>query len=300
MISTTGDFKCGYIAVVGCPNTGKSTLVNALLGQKIAIVSAKPQTTRRMQLGIHTTAHEQFLFYDTPGVQRPRTVLGKSMAASANRAFSEADVLLWVVDVSRRATGGDKGVARRLREDACGKPVVLAMNKSDRLRADRVVTHTDSFRALAPQATWMLVSATRGDNLRLLLEQLGSELPNGPRLYPDDQVTDARMRELASELVREAALHHLEKEIPHGVGVEVEGFDEQNGGPASISVIVVVEHERHKGIVIGKRGEMLKRIGVRARKEIETMLGTDVYLRTHVKVRKEWRNDPRQVASMGY
>jgi GTP-binding protein Era len=184
--------------------------------------------------------------------------------------------------------------------DADETPLVLGMNKSDRLRAGDVLPHTEAFRALVPQAAWMLVSATRGDNISVLLEQLAEGLPVGPRYYPDDQVTDTRMRELAGELLREAALYYLEKEIPHGVGVEVDAFEESDGAAARISATIAVERERHKGIVIGKRGEMLKRIGTRARREIASMLGVKVHLSTQVKVCKDWRNDRRHVARMGY
>ena len=293
-------FKSGFVAVVGRPNVGKSTLINAIIGQKIAIVSPKPQTTRRLQRGIHTTAREQFVFYDTPGIHRPRHALGKSMLANATKALRDADVVLWVADISHMPTGADKNVVGRLRMDADETPLVLGMNKSDRLRAGDVLPHTEAFRALVPQAAWMLVSATRGDNISVLLEQLAEGLPVGPRYYPDDQVTDTRMRELAGELLREAALYYLQKEIPHGVGVEVEAFDESDGAVARISAIIVVERERHKGIVIGKRGEMLKRIGTRARREIASMLGVKVHLSTQVKVCKDWRNDRRHVARMGY
>ena len=293
-------FKSGFVAVVGRPNVGKSTLINAIIGQKIAIVSPKPQTTRRLQRGIHTTAHEQFVFCDTPGIHRPRHALGKSMLADAIQALRDADVVLWVTDISYMPTGGDRNVVSRLRMDAGEKPLVLGMNKSDRLRAGDVLPHTEAFRALVPQAAWMLVSATRGDNISELLEQLADELPEGPRYYPEDQVTDTRMRELAGELLREATLYYLQKEIPHGVGVEVEAFDESDGAVARISATIEVERERHKGIVIGKRGEMLKRIGTRARREIASMLGVKVHLSTQVKVCKDWRNDRRHVARMGY
>ncbi len=293
-------FKSGFVAVVGRPNVGKSTLINAIIGQKIAIVSPKPQTTRRLQRGIHTTAHEQFVFCDTPGIHRPRHALGKSMLANATQVLRDADVVLWVADISYMPTGGDRNVVSRLRVDADEKPLVLGMNKSDRLRAGDVLPHTEAFRALVPQAAWMLVSATRGDNISELLEQLADELPEGPRYYPEDQVTDARMRGLAGELLREAALYYLQKEIPHGVGVEVEAFDESDGAVARISATIVVERERHKGIVIGKRGEMLKRIGTRARREITNMLGVKVHLSTYVKVCKDWRNDRQHVARMGY
>lgn len=293
-------FRCGYVAVVGRPNVGKSTLINAIVGQKIAIASPRPQTTRRLQLGIHTTEHQQFVLLDTPGVQRPRHALGKSMRAAATHALQEANVVLWVVDVSRVPGEVDKGIGRMLREICDEKAVVLAMNKSDRLRHTNVVAHTDAFRALAPKSGWMLVSATRGYNVLLLLDEIARELPEGAAYYPDNRVTETNMRELAGDLVMEAAMCYLQKEIPYGVGVVVGGFEEHNGEQTTISVTIVVESERHKGIIIGKRGEMLKQIGTRARREMAVMIGGKVHLRTHVKVLRNWRNDVRQLTRMGY
>lgn len=301
MNNETSSFKSGFVAVVGRSNVGKSTLINAIIGQKIAIVSPKPQTTRRMQRGIHTTPHQQFVFCDTPGIHRPRHVLGKSMLAAATQALREADVVLWVVDVSRWPGETDVSVARRLQQDAGKKSLVLAMNKSDRLRPRDVLPHTDAYRSLAAGGTsWMLVSATRGDNIELLLEHIGAVLPEGPCFYHADQITDVRIRDLAGELLREAALYYLQSEIPHGIGVEVEQFEEEDGAPARVAATIVVERERHKGIVIGKRGQMLKQIGTRARRELAAMLGEDVYLRTNVRVCSDWRNDLRHVVRMGH
>lgn len=301
MNNETSSFKSGFVAVVGRSNVGKSTLINAIIGQKIAIVSPKPQTTRRMQRGIHTTAHQQFVFCDTPGIHRPRHVLGKSMLAAATQALREADVVLWVVDVSRWPGDTDVSVARRLQQDAGKKSLVLAMNKSDRLRPRDVLSHSDAYLSLAAGGgtSWMLISATRGDNIALLLEQIGVALPEGPRFYDADQITDVRIRDLAGELLRESALYYLQREIPHGIGVEVEHFEEQDGAPARVAATIVVERERHKGIVIGKRGQMLKQIGTRARRELAAMLGEDVYLFTNVKVCPDWRNDLRHVARIG-
>ena len=299
-MSNPGGFKCGYIAVIGRPNAGKSSLINSILGQKVNIVSAKPQTTRRLQLGIYTTEREQFVFCDTPGRIRPRNELGRHMLRAADESLEEADVVLWVVDVSRKVSAQDKEIGRKLRERAGedGKPVVVAMNKSDRLAHGDVLSRTDRIRSLLPSAQWMLVSAKRGDNLDMMLNQISAVLPAREEYFSDEEITQTSMRQLAADIVRESVLYYLQKEVPHGVGVEVEQYKEESDKLASIAVTIIVEKKRHKGIVIGKHGSMLKLIGARARREIAAMRGGKVYLESYVKVEEGWRNDIQQVTSM--
>ena len=293
--------RAGFVAVVGRPNVGKSSLVNVYLGQKIAIVSPKPQTTRETQLGILTRPDAQIIFVDTPGMHAPRNALGQYMVDTAVRTLQEVDALLFIVDVSAPPGPGDTLLARTVAEKAADKPVVLALNKTDLLKPEDVVAHTAAYRALVGEAApWMLVSATRGDNLDQLLSFIIQAVPEGPALYPEDEVTQTHLRDLAAELVREAALNALEQEVPHGLAVEVEEFQERLTGPTYIAAVVYVERESHKPIVIGKGGQMLKQIGSAARLEIEKMMEKPIYLELRVKVRKDWRKDEREVRRMGY
>lgn len=292
--------RSGYVAVVGRPNVGKSTLFNALLGQKIAIVSPRPQTTRRRQLGILTLPEAQLIFVDTPGIHMPKHALDRYMLETATAAIADADVILWLADVSEPPAAEDRRIAAMFGDHAPRAPVVLALNKSDRLKPEHVVSHSDAFRALAPQAEWMLVSATRGDNIEKIVPLLIGRLPEGPPYYPDEEITDFNLRELAAELIREAALDALRDEVPHGVTVEIEEFKEPPGRAAHISAMIYVERESHKGIVIGRGGAMLKRIGERARQEIEHQLEGPVFLEMRVKVRDDWRQKPHQLRRLGY
>ena len=293
-------FRAGFAAVVGRPNVGKSTLMNHYLGQKIAIISAKPQTTRRTQLGILTRDDVQIVFVDTPGMHEPRNPLGVYMVDVATRALNEADAVLFIVDVSVPPGPGDQRLAALINSRPEAGRVVLAMNKSDRLAPEDVIPHTEAYRALVPAAEWMLVSATRGDNLDELLGALVRALPESPALYPEDEVTQTHVRDLAGEFIREAALNELEEEVPHGIAVEIDEFSERDADNTYIAATVYVERDSHKGIVIGKGGAMLKRIGTSARAEIQKLLDGKVYLDLHVKVRPEWRKRESDVRRMGY
>jgi GTP-binding protein Era len=294
------EHRSGFVAVVGRPNVGKSSLMNAYLGQKIAIVSPKPQTTRHSQLGILTEAEYQIAFVDTPGLHEPRHALGHYMVETAARALLDADVVVFIVDASTPPTADDVHCAQRLRDKPGIAPVILALNKSDALRPEDVRPNSDAYRELVPGAEWMLVSATRGDNLDALLDMIVRSLPEGPALYPEDELTQTHLRDLAAELVREAALHTLEQEVPHGVAVEVEEFDESRPGLVRVLATLYVEREAHKPIVIGKGGSKLKEIGSRARLEIERLVEQKVYLEVRVKVRKDWRKDEGEVRRLGY
>lgn len=292
--------RSGFVAVVGRPNVGKSTLMNAYLGQKIAITSSKPQTTRHTQLGILSRLDAQVIFVDTPGMHEPRNPLDEYMMDSATRALADADAILFIVDVSARPGPSDDRLAALIAARAAPGRVVLALNKSDRLKPEDIKPNTEAYRALAPRAEWMLTSATRGDNLEQLLGLVIAALPPGPALYPEDAVTQTQVRDLAAEFVREAALNALAEEVPHGIAVEIDEFHERGEKGAYIAATVFVERESHKGIVIGRGGSMLKQIGSAARQEIERLLGYPVFLELHVKVRPNWRKNETEVQRLGY
>lgn len=294
-----GEFRSGFVALVGRPNVGKSTLLNAILGEKIAIVTPRPQTTRRRILGIHTTPAAQAIFVDTPGIHRPRHSLGRSMVRAAKSAIPEADVVVWVVDVSVPPDSLDRTVAGLVRR--AGVPVLLALNKSDRLRPEDLERRIAEYTALAGEpAGWMLTIATRGHNLDRLWAQIVAVLPPGPLLFPEDQLTDQTDRMLASELVREAALTYLREEIPHGMEVVVDEWSVRDDGLLTIRAQVLVERESHKPIVIGRGGSMLERIGIAARRSIEALVERKVFLDLNVTVREDWRRKAGAVKRLGY
>ena len=291
--------RSGFVAVIGKPNVGKSTLMNAYLGQKVAIVSEKPQTTRWRIRGILTRPDAQIIFVDTPGIHQPKHKLGEFMVETATRAIPDADVILFVVDVSEMPTAEDEQIARLI-EKYGRAPVILALNKADLLPPERVIPHTDAYFKLVRHEDWMLVSATRGDNRDKLLDMIIAHLPEGPRYYPEDQITDQPVRTIAAELIREQVLHFTHQEVPHAVAVVVEDFKERSPNLTYISATIYVEKDSQKGIIIGKEGRMLKRIGQAARREIEALLGTQVYLDLWVKVRKKWRRREEELRRLGY
>lgn len=300
------DHHSGFVAVVGKPNVGKSTLMNAYLGQKIAVVSPKPQTTRNRLLGILTlerargdAADAQIVFVDTPGIHRPLHKLGEYMVETAMRAIPDADVVLFLVDVAHPPGDEDRQIAAILREQD-RMPVILVLNKSDALLPEQAGAHVDAYRALGEFDDWLLVSALHGDNLDQLLNETVSRLPLGPRYYPEEQVTDQQVRFMAAELVREQVLCHLRQEIPYSVAVVVDQFKERSESMTYISANIFVERDTQKAIVLGKKGTMIKRIGQDARREIEDLLDTRVYLELWVKVRKKWRKDEKELRRLGY
>lgn len=292
--------KSGFVAVIGRPNVGKSTLMNQFLGQKVAIVSPKPQTTRTRIRGILTREMYQIIFVDTPGLHKPLHQLGQVMVASAAAAIPDADVVLFVVDVSVMPREEDRMIPPMIRERT-QSPVILVLNKMDRLPADRVKPHTEAYWDLVPdRAGWMMTVATEGVNLDKLLEMVVEHLPEGPRYYPGDQVTDQTEREIAAELIREQVLRFTRDEVPHAVAVVVGTFKERENNVVYIAANIYVERESQKGILIGKGGQMLQRIGAAARQEIERMVGGRVYLDLWVRVSKNWRRDLQRVRQMGY
>jgi GTP-binding protein Era len=307
--------RSGFVAVIGRPNVGKSTLMNRLVGQKVAIVSPKPQTTRSRILGILTLEDRdvQAIFVDTPGLHRPRHKLGQAMVATATSAIPDADVVLFVVDVSVPPTDEDRMIAELIREHTRA-PIILVLNKMDLLPAEKVKPHTESYWELVPcrhdlllppvgegrGGGWMMTIATQGVNLDKLLDRIIEALPEGPRYYPGDQVTDQTEREIAAELIREQVLRYTRQEVPHAVAVVVEEFKERESGVIYVAANVFVEKQSQKGIIIGRQGQMLRQIGSAARQEIERMAGGRVYLDLWVKVRKNWRRDERELRRLGY
>ncbi len=299
------DHRSGFVAVVGKPNVGKSTLMNAYLGQKIAIVSPKPQTTRNRLLGILTlerqrgdVADAQLIFVDTPGIHRPLHKLGEYMVEQAVRAIPDADLVLFVVDVSQPPNEEDLEIAAILRRQR-DVPVLLVLNKVD-LVGEGQAGHSAEYQALGEFRDSIRISALQGENRDRLLEMILEQLPVGPRYYPEEQVTDQQLRFMAAELVREAVMLHLRQEIPYSVAVIVDQFKERSQDLTYISATVLVERDTQKGIILGHGGEMIKRIGRDARRQIEELLGTRVFLELWVKVRKKWRADEQELRRLGY
>lgn len=293
-------YRAGYVALVGRPNVGKSTLMNYLLGQKIAAVSPRPQTTRQRQLGILTLDNAQAIFMDTPGLHIPAHKLGEYMNLVAEDALREADIIVWLVEANSLPTDEDRLIAEKLRTLVHPPPVLLALNKMDLLPAEELSERMADYHALLPGAEIMTISAVNGVNCDELLAGLLRHLPMGEPFFNADQLTDFYERDIAADLIREAALLHLREEIPHGTAVRIDEYTERGESGAFISATIFVERDSHKAIVIGKGGEMLKSIGVTARREIEAMSGRRVYLELRVKVNKNWRNKPDALRWLGY
>lgn len=295
------EFRSAFVAIIGRPNVGKSTLTNALLGQKIAAVSPKPQTTRKRQLGILTSDAAQLVFVDTPGIHNARHKLGTFLNQEAEQALEGVDVILWLVDASVRPTEEDKQIASLLTRLARRTPLVLAANKIDLISAEALTPQIEAYQAsLKREAQVISISATQNRNLDHLRELLVSLAPIRPPEFDEEQVTDSYERDIAADLIREACLHSLRDEVPHGVGVRVDEFAERDNGMLYIAATIFVERESQKGIVIGEGGKMLKQIGSAARKEIEEMGGRAVFLELRVKVLKDWRNDENALRRFGY
>jgi len=293
------DHRSGFVAVVGRPNVGKSTLMNAYLGQKIAIVSEKPQTTRNQLLGILTRDDAQVIFLDTPGIHAPLHKLGEVMVETAVRAIPDADLVLFMVDASVPPTGEDALVADAIREQSGGVPVLMALNKVDLLSSPES-PYAEAYLGLLQPTAWLPVSAIRGDNRDELLDLTIAHLPPGPRYYPEDQVTDQQTRFIVAELIREAALLRLRQEVPHALAVIVDEFKRRSEDMTYIGATLFVERDSQKGIVIGQGGRTLKDIGRTARPEIEELVGTRVFLELWVKVRPKWRKKEDELRRLGY
>ncbi len=300
--TTQAAHKSGFIAVVGVPNAGKSTLMNAFLEQKIAIVSPRPQTTRTKQLGILTKPDEyQAIFVDTPGlIKKAKHALDEAMLETVAESMEGADVILWLVDGKTMPTDTDKEVARLIKPLAEKTPVILAINKVDEMTAEQTLRYPPAYVALMPGADWIVFSAKTGAGVPELLTMLIAILPEGPQFYPADQITDTFMRDIAGEMIREQLLIQLKDEIPHSAAVRINEFKERENGMVYINATVLMERETHKKIVIGTKGAQIKRISTAARKEIESLLDGRVYLELRVKVVPKWRTNRTQIERLGY
>lgn len=292
--------KSGFVAVAGRPNVGKSTLMNALLRQKIAIVSPKPQTTRTRQLGIITQPDRQIIFIDTPGIMKPRHKLDVYMVDSADESLRDADIVLWLVDASHLPGTGDDSIAARLGTLSDEVRLILGMNKADLLSPDRVLDRTKAYRQLLPEADWLLFSALKGDGLSALMQMIVDALPEGPRYFPIDQTTDLFVRDIAAELIREQIFQLMRDELPYGVAVRVDDYKERDNGVIYIGATIYVERENHKKMIIGAKGSQLRTINTAARREIEQLVQTKVYLETWIKVEPNWRRDEQALKRLGY
>ncbi len=292
--------RSGFVALAGRPNVGKSTLINRLLGQRIAAVSPKPQTTRQRQLGILSLPDAQLIFVDTPGIHEPLHKLGEKMNEEALSSLREADVVLALFDLTRPPNEEDIQVAAQIREIQGQIPAIIALTKADRVPDDRMSDRRAAFRTLLPEADFLEISSTRGDNLDELIERIKGELPEGPRLFPPETITDAYERDIAADMIRAAALKNLRDEVPHCLAIRIDEFEERNEHGAYIEATIFVERDSQKGIVIGKGGTMLKTIGTFARKDIEAATDRKIYLKLRVKVLPGWRNDENKLKSFGF
>lgn len=304
--------RSGFIAIVGRPNVGKSTLLNAILGEKIAITSDKPQTTRNTIRGIYSDEDTQVIFIDTPGIHRPRTKMGEFMTESALGTFNEVDGIIFIVDSELSQSGGDRYITDLLAK--IQKPKLLLVNKIDAIEPERFQRIYESYAKGDTFDKILGVSALKGVNIEQVIGEAKSYMPQGPAYFPKDMVTDHPERFIVAEIIREKTLHYLQDEVPHGVAVEIESFEESEGdwdGPAAvnqpmprgltkISAVLYCEKKSHKGMIIGKQGKKLKGIGKSARLEIENLLGTKVFLQLWVKIKENWRDSTAALSSFGY
>ena len=292
-------FKAGFATLIGRPNVGKSTLMNFIIGQKIAITSNKPQTTRNRIQTVFTSEEGQIVFLDTPGIHKAKNKLGEYMVNTAVRTWKEVDVILWLVEPSSFIGAGERHIEEQLK--SVKVPVILVINKTDTIKREEILGIIDVYRKIHDFAEIVPVSARSGENVDTLLSCIFKYLPYGEAFYDEDTITDQPIRQIVSEVIREKALHHLQDEIPHGIAVVIEKMKERkNGKITDIEATVVCEKDSHKGIIIGKQGAMLKKIGQTARYELEHMLETQVNLQIWVKVRKEWRDNELCLKNFGY
>ena len=295
----TQEKKSGFVTLIGRPNVGKSTLMNHLIGQKIAITSDKPQTTRNRIQTVYTDERGQIVFLDTPGIHKAKNKLGEYMVNIAEHTLKEVDVILWLVEPSTFIGAGERHIAEQLNK--VSTPVILVINKIDTVKQQEdILTYIQAYKDICPFAEIVPVSALKKKGTDLLLDLMFQYLPYGPEFYDEDTVTNQPMRQIAAELIREKALRLLDDEIPHGIAVTIEKMQERPNGIMDIEATIICERDSHKGIIIGKGGSMLKRIGSAARREIEKMMEIQVNLQLWVKVRKEWRDSDILMKNYGY
>jgi GTP-binding protein Era len=291
-------FHSGFAALIGRPNVGKSTLINHIIGQKIAIMSDKPQTTRNKIHGVYTTDHSQIVFLDTPGIHKPQHKLGSRMNDYAYGALHEVDVVLFLVDVAEGIGGGDRFIMEQMA--GIKTPVFLLLNKIDKIDPDALLPIIDKYKDLYDFAEIIPISALNGNNVTTLLQTIERHLPEGPQYYPADQVTDHPEQFIIAELIREKLLNLTREEIPHSLAVTVEQMEKRPNGVIYIGAVIYVERESQKGIIIGKQGALLKQVGKQARREVELLLGSKSYMELWVKVKKDWRNQERVLRDLGF
>lgn len=290
-------FKSGFAAIIGMPNVGKSTLLNQIAGQKIAIISDKPQTTRNKILAIYTTDTEQIIFTDTPGIHKPHNKLGEFMVNAANETMRDVDVLLFVVDATRPIQNIERDIAQNI--EKCGVPCILVLNKVDMVEKENLLPMIADYSSMHDFESIVPISAKTGDGVKLLLNDIIDNIEEGPQFYDEDMVTDQPEKQVAAEIIREKMLWLLDKEIPHGIAIEITKMQEKSK-ITNIYATIFCEKNSHKGIIIGKNGEMLKKIGSLARGDIEKMLDKQVYLELWVKVKNDWRNSDFLIKNFGY
>lgn len=293
------NFKSGFVAIIGRPNVGKSTLMNHLIGQKIAITSKKPQTTRNKIQTVYTCEDGQIIFLDTPGIHKAKNKLGEYMVNVAEQTLKDVDVILWLVEPTTYIGAGEKHIAEQLQKTSL--PVILVINKVDIVKKEDILQVIDNYRKLYDFAEIIPASALRGQNTKDIVNSLFKYMPYGPMFYDEDTVTDQPQRQIVAEIIREKALHALDEEIPHGIAVTIEKMRERKGQHiVDIEATIICERDSHKGIIIGKQGSMLKKIGSNARFEIEKMLEERVNLKIWVKVKKDWRDSDTLMKNFGY
>lgn len=292
-------FKSGFVTLIGRPNVGKSTLMNQLIGMKIAITSSKPQTTRNRIQTVYTGEKGQIIFLDTPGIHKAKNKLGEYMVTVAERTLNEVDVILWLVESTTFIGAGERHIAEQLSKT--NTPVVLVINKIDTVKKEEILTFIDAYKDICKFEDIVPVSAINGENTDELLDTIFKHLPEGPMYYDEDTITDQPERQIVAELIREKALRRLDDEIPHGIAVAIDSMKtRQHGRIVDIDATIVCERDSHKGIIIGKQGSMLKAIGTDARIEIENLLDIKVNLKIWVKVKKDWRDSDFLMKNYGY
>ena len=294
------DFKSGFVAVLGKTNVGKSTLINHLLGTKIAATSPWPQTTRKAQMGLLTQENAQIVFVDTPGFHNPIHKLGEKMVQEAVRTLDECDLVLFLVDISQNPTDEDHLLAKTLLSTRRSAAIILALNKADLNPDDINEANKQLYQEFIPASEAIIISATQEENIDQLVNSIVSYLPAGPPFFPEDQLTDLYEREIAADLIREALLFNLRAEVPHSIAVRIDEYKDRDEKVTYIAATLFVERDSQKGIVIGQGGEKLKKIGIDARQKIEALIGRTVFLKLRVKVRKNWRNDESALSLFGY